>query len=166
MSGAEGSSTSQGALPGRIEDEFGVPMALIPAGSFQMGSDEGNDNEKPAHTVYLDAFYMDIYEVTNQLFADFLKEMGNQVEGGVIHDVPDGEAEDEEAEALGRRAARDPGHGQQHDEGGGLPQDLGANDMAGDGLQGEFEAAGIEDLTQVDHHRPLEESHGDGIQNQ
>jgi formylglycine-generating enzyme required for sulfatase activity len=48
-----------------IIDKKGVPMALVPAGEFQMGSDNGSDDEKPVHTVYLDAFYIDVYEVTN-----------------------------------------------------------------------------------------------------
>ena len=47
-------------------------MALIPAGEFQMGSDNGEDNEKPVHTVYVDAFYMDVYEVTNMQFKAFV----------------------------------------------------------------------------------------------
>jgi len=48
-------------------------MVLIPAGDFQMGSDDGNnDDEKPVHTVYLDAFYMDIYEVTNAQYKKFM----------------------------------------------------------------------------------------------
>ncbi len=34
-------------------------MVLIPAGEFQMGSNDGDDDEKPVHTVYVDAFYMD-----------------------------------------------------------------------------------------------------------
>ena len=33
-----------------------------------MGSDNGNADEKPVHTVYLDAFYIDKYEVTNALY--------------------------------------------------------------------------------------------------
>ncbi len=42
-------------------------MVLIPAGEFEMGDafNEGGDDERPIHTVYLDAFYMDKYEVTN-----------------------------------------------------------------------------------------------------
>jgi formylglycine-generating enzyme required for sulfatase activity len=40
-------------------------MVYVPAGEFTMGSDERNNNEKPAHTVYLDAFYIDKTEVTN-----------------------------------------------------------------------------------------------------
>ena len=43
-------------------------MVLIPAGEFQMGSNNGESDEKPVHSVYLDAFYIDIYEVTNALY--------------------------------------------------------------------------------------------------
>jgi formylglycine-generating enzyme required for sulfatase activity len=39
-------------------------MALIPAGKFVMGRNGVNANEEPVHTVYLDAFYIDQYEVT------------------------------------------------------------------------------------------------------
>ena len=49
-----------------------VPMALIPAGAFQMGSDNQNhpaDDEKPVHSVTLDAFTIDVYEVTNARYA-------------------------------------------------------------------------------------------------
>jgi formylglycine-generating enzyme len=49
---------------------------LIPAGEFQMGSNDGNDDEKPVHTVYLDAFYMDIYEVTNAQYKKFMDATG------------------------------------------------------------------------------------------
>ncbi len=49
-------------------------MVLIPAGEFQMGRDDedASDNEKPVHTVHLDAFYMDVYEVTNAQFKAFV----------------------------------------------------------------------------------------------
>ena len=57
-------------------------MALVPAGKFIMGSDEGSRGERPAHSVYLDAFYIDKIEVTNAQFAQFLNEQGNQEEGG------------------------------------------------------------------------------------
>jgi formylglycine-generating enzyme required for sulfatase activity len=39
-------------------------MVLIPSGKFVMGRNGLNSNEEPAHTVYLDAFYMNKYEVT------------------------------------------------------------------------------------------------------
>lgn len=44
-------------------------MVLIPAGPFQMGSNKAYD-EEPIHTVNLNAFLMDKYEVTN---ADYAK---------------------------------------------------------------------------------------------
>ncbi|MBN1489756.1 MAG: formylglycine-generating enzyme family protein [Phycisphaerae bacterium] len=49
-------------------------MVLIPAGEFQMGDtfNEGNGDELPVHAVYVDAFYMDKYEVSNQQYADAL----------------------------------------------------------------------------------------------
>ncbi len=37
---------------------------LIPAGEFSMGNPSGLENEKPVHKVYVDAFYMDKFEVT------------------------------------------------------------------------------------------------------
>lgn len=48
-------------------------MALIPAGSFEMGnalsaSGEGSFDELPVHTVNVTAFYMDKYEVTKALW--------------------------------------------------------------------------------------------------
>ena len=46
-------------------------MVLIPAGTFQMGG-ENFDVEQPVHTVHLDAFYMDVYEVTNAQFKAFV----------------------------------------------------------------------------------------------
>jgi formylglycine-generating enzyme required for sulfatase activity len=45
-------------------------MVLVPAGSFAMGSRHGRDEEKPVHTVTLDAFLIDAHEVTQ---ADFEK---------------------------------------------------------------------------------------------
>ena len=39
-------------------------LVLIPAGDFLMGADSEGDHA-PAHKVYLDAFTMDRYEVTN-----------------------------------------------------------------------------------------------------
>lgn len=47
----------------------GMLMSYIPAGEFQMGSEDGGDDEKPVHTVYLDGFWMDQTEVTNAMYA-------------------------------------------------------------------------------------------------
>ncbi|MBI1925207.1 formylglycine-generating enzyme family protein [Candidatus Poribacteria bacterium] len=63
--------------PGTIMGKDGAPMVLIPAGEFQMGSVDGNNNEKPVHTVYLEAFYMDVYEVTNAQYKKFMDATGH-----------------------------------------------------------------------------------------
>ena len=54
--------------PKDIRDSKNVEMVLIPAGEFVMGSEEGYIDEKPVHTVYMDAYYIDKYEVTNGLY--------------------------------------------------------------------------------------------------
>ena len=45
-------------------------MVLIPAGAFRMGDPyaEGEEKERPVHTVYVTAFFMDRYEVTSNLW--------------------------------------------------------------------------------------------------
>ena len=57
-------------------------MVLIPAGEFRMGSNE-RDDEKPIHSVYVDAFYMDKYEVTNAEYAEFLNAKGKHTHGSI-----------------------------------------------------------------------------------
>jgi len=49
-------------------------MVMVPGGTFAMGNpwSEGDDNEKPVHDVHLSLYYIDKYEVTNQLYADAL----------------------------------------------------------------------------------------------
>ena len=57
----------------KIIGQDGAEMVLIPAGEFQMGSDDDDLlSEVPVHTVYVDAFYMDKYEVTNAQFKAFV----------------------------------------------------------------------------------------------
>ena len=53
-------------------------MVLIPAGEFQMGSNDGEYDEKPVHTVYVDAFYMDKYEVTVGQYKQFVQATGHR----------------------------------------------------------------------------------------
>jgi serine/threonine-protein kinase len=56
----------------RTRPADGMPMVYVPAGTFQMGSAEGEPNadgdEKPQHQVTLDAFWIDKYEVSNALY--------------------------------------------------------------------------------------------------
>ncbi len=52
-----------------VEVINGVEMALVPAGCFQMGSNDGPSDEQPMHKVCFDApFWIDVYEVTNRLY--------------------------------------------------------------------------------------------------
>jgi len=71
---------SKKELPPKAVGKDGAPMVLIPAGEFLMGSDDGDDNERPVHPVYLDTFYMDVYQVTNERYAKFLNEYGKETD--------------------------------------------------------------------------------------
>jgi len=51
-----------------LTDSKGVAMQFVAAGNFIAGSDNGYPEEKPVHTVYLNDFYIDKYEVTNALY--------------------------------------------------------------------------------------------------
>ncbi|MEW5872345.1 MAG: SUMF1/EgtB/PvdO family nonheme iron enzyme [Chloroflexota bacterium] len=59
----------QAAIFARIL-ELNAKMAAIPAGEFQMGSENGAFDEQPVHIVYLDGYFIDAYEVTNALYAE------------------------------------------------------------------------------------------------
>jgi sulfatase modifying factor 1 len=53
--------------------EFIIPRIIqIRAGSFLMGSDAGQDNERPVHRVWIDAFELGACQVTNAEYAQFL----------------------------------------------------------------------------------------------
>ena len=49
-------------------------MVLIPGGTFSMGGSDpqAGSDEFPSHQVQIDSFYMDIHEVTNRQFAEFV----------------------------------------------------------------------------------------------
>jgi len=53
----------------KVVTKSGVPMVYIQGGTFLMGSNKESADEKPAHTVIVDSFLMDQYEVTAELFA-------------------------------------------------------------------------------------------------
>jgi serine/threonine-protein kinase len=57
------------SLPTEITDAKGVSMMLVPADEFSMGSESGDEDEKPVHIVYLDAFWIDKTEVTNKMYS-------------------------------------------------------------------------------------------------
>ena len=55
-----------------------MEMVYVPEGEFTMGSPdgEGDSDEHPQHTVSLDAFWIDRYEVTNAQYVKFLNDVG------------------------------------------------------------------------------------------
>lgn len=67
-------------LPTRAVD--GMPLVYVPAGEFVMGSppDRGNDQEHPQHPVYLNAYWIDQLEVSNQQFQRFVDATGYQTD--------------------------------------------------------------------------------------
>jgi formylglycine-generating enzyme required for sulfatase activity len=54
------------------------PMVRVPAGWFLMGSETGRADERPARRVYLDAYDIDRYEVTNAQYRAFLEATGRR----------------------------------------------------------------------------------------
>jgi sulfatase modifying factor 1 len=51
-------------------------MVLVPAGDFLMGSNRDRPDEQPEHRVYLDAFQIDRFEVTNAQYRRFAEAAG------------------------------------------------------------------------------------------
>jgi len=70
----------KGEPPPTIIGKDGAEMILIPEGEFIMGSPEGEGDydERPQHTVFLDAFYIDKYEVTNAQYKQFMDATGHE----------------------------------------------------------------------------------------
>ena len=59
----------------------GKEMVLIPSGSFEMGDHHDNMSNAPVHRVELDAFYMDVHEVTVGQFREFVNQSGYKYDG-------------------------------------------------------------------------------------
>jgi formylglycine-generating enzyme required for sulfatase activity/uncharacterized caspase-like protein len=57
-----------------ISDKDGMTLLYVPAGDFVMGSDNGAFDERPAHPVNLNAFWIDKTEVTNVMYAKCVQE--------------------------------------------------------------------------------------------
>jgi formylglycine-generating enzyme required for sulfatase activity len=61
-----------------VEEPAESGVITIPAGEFVMGSDQGD--ESPAHTILVEAFEIDKFEVTNAAFAQFVEETGYETD--------------------------------------------------------------------------------------
>ncbi len=63
------------------EEPVPAEMVTIPAGSFVRGTPSGGFDERPQRTIYLDAFSIDRYEVTNHQYQQFVTETGHRKPG-------------------------------------------------------------------------------------
>ena len=52
-------------------------LIAVPAGEFRMGDENGRPDERPAHTVWVDAFAVARLPVTNAAYAVFLAASGH-----------------------------------------------------------------------------------------
>ncbi len=67
----EQSQTARPDAAPKVEEQ----LILIPAGTFTMGSNKRATDEKPAHKVYLEAYYIGKYEVTNAAYYEFWRSL-------------------------------------------------------------------------------------------
>ena len=68
-----------GPLPATLVHETDASkLILVPAGSFLQGSlaSQGDPDERPQREIYLDAFYIAKYSVTNRQYRKFLEQTG------------------------------------------------------------------------------------------
>jgi formylglycine-generating enzyme required for sulfatase activity len=64
------------------KSEIGKPepplgMAYVPGGEFVMGTNKGDEYERPEHKVRVGAFYIDLYEVTCREYEKFVRTTGH-----------------------------------------------------------------------------------------
>jgi formylglycine-generating enzyme required for sulfatase activity len=81
-------------------------MMLVPAGEFLMGSPDADPkaaaDERPQHTVYLDAFWIDRTEVTNARYVQFLNALGEHAGACGGRDCAETQVEDKYSHILRR----------------------------------------------------------------
>lgn len=63
------------------EEPIKEEMVLIPEGPFIRGSEVGGFDEQPERIIYLDAFLIDRFEVTNYQYAEFVAATGHRKAG-------------------------------------------------------------------------------------
>lgn len=59
--------------PTETTGKDGAPLVLVPSGNFVMGDDE----ESPRREIFLDAYYIDRFEITTARYAKFLEATGS-----------------------------------------------------------------------------------------
>jgi len=56
------------------EFDYEIVVVYIPKGEFTMGSNDGDSDEKPAHKIYLDGYWIGKYEVTFDQYDQYCNE--------------------------------------------------------------------------------------------
>jgi sulfatase modifying factor 1 len=69
-----------------MADELLPRFAHVPAGEFSMGADDGDEDQRPQHTAYVDAFYLSVHPITNQQYGEFVRATGHPVPA--VRDLP------------------------------------------------------------------------------
>jgi formylglycine-generating enzyme required for sulfatase activity len=57
-------------LEEKLSNIDGMVLVYVQEGKFKMGTDEGTENQGPMHTVFLDSFWIDKTEVSNQMYEE------------------------------------------------------------------------------------------------
>lgn len=58
----------------------------VPGREFSMGSDEGADDERPAHRVQVDTFFASVHPITVEQYGEFVRESGHAAPS--VHALP------------------------------------------------------------------------------
>lgn len=66
-------SKKQRSLNENLVKQILEDMVLIPSGSFLMGSNKGEDDERPIHNVLVDSFYLSRHEVTQSRWKEIMR---------------------------------------------------------------------------------------------
>jgi len=66
-------------LESKSFSSYSHEMVFVPSGVFYMGTNLGQPDEKPAHKVYVDGFWIDKYPVTNIQYKRFIEETGHRI---------------------------------------------------------------------------------------
>jgi formylglycine-generating enzyme required for sulfatase activity len=67
---SEGSGNKASGTPAAIPE---FTFALVPSGEFLMGSEHGQDDQRPVHRVWVGSFEMAVFQVRNRDYAIFLQ---------------------------------------------------------------------------------------------
>ena len=55
-------------------------LTLIPGSDFQMGSEDGDEDERPSHRIEVEDFFIGVCPVTQVEYARFVRETGHRAD--------------------------------------------------------------------------------------